>query len=122
MVTGTARHARGKVLLVAGGAGIRPMRGLFRSLSGAVTLIYLVRTADQMLFADELTALADRPGRRLHILLGSERFSTAGLRLLVPDAAEHDAYVCGPTALVADATAALHGAGVRGDRIQILNL
>jgi ferredoxin-NADP reductase len=122
MVTGTARHAGGKVLLVAGGAGIRPMRGLFRSLSGAVTLIYLVRTAGQVLFADELAALADRPGRRLHILLGSGRFSTAGLRLLVPDAVEHHAYVCGPTGLVTDAMAALHGAGVSVDRIQVLTL
>ncbi len=101
-----------KVLLIGAGVGITPLRALAEGLTygpGEATLIY--RYADRPLFRAELEHLATQRGLRILALPGSRRhpdswFSThAGVAtdrdaLLgwVPDLAQHDVYVCGPTA------------------------
>ncbi|MFF9803117.1 ferric reductase-like transmembrane domain-containing protein, partial [Streptomyces rochei] len=63
-----ARRSRGKVLLLAGGAGITPLRALFETLPGApgdLTLLYRARTAEELALRDELEAIADERGARL---------------------------------------------------------
>jgi ferredoxin-NADP reductase/DMSO/TMAO reductase YedYZ heme-binding membrane subunit len=116
----TARLGRGgRSLLIAGGVGITPLRALFETLPGQVTLLYRARTPEELLFRDELEEIARARGdARLYCSVGPR---TPGLfeelDRLVPDLREHDAYVCGPGELTRAATGALRAAGVPASRI-----
>lgn len=118
-MTGRSRTRR-KVLLLAGGVGITPMRALFETLPGGpgdITLLYRAHSADQLVLTSELEAIAHRRHRRLHCLLGSSKgpdnpLTPANLRRLVPDIAEHDAYVCGSPSMTIASIRALRRAGV----------
>jgi ferredoxin-NADP reductase len=121
-----ARRRRRKVLLVAGGVGITPLRALFQGLPAApgdLTMLYRASAAEQVLFGTELAALARARGARLHLLtgrraeLGYDPLSARALALNIPDLAAHDVYVCGPAGMTATATAALRAAGVPRRRI-----
>ncbi|MCF2530044.1 ferredoxin reductase family protein [Yinghuangia soli] len=122
----TARvRTRRKVLLIAGGAGITPLRALFETLPGGpgdLTLLYRARTSDQLLLHAELEQIAAGRQCRLHYLLGSSRgpddpLTAANLRRLVPDIAEHDVYLCGSPGMADAASRALRRAGVPPDRV-----
>ncbi len=102
-----ARRTRPKVLLVAGGIGITPLRALLEALPAAygdMTLIY--RDVHEVIFRDELEALARSRGARIHYLLGSrddpagEQLDAASVERLVPDVRERDVYLCGPVAMM----------------------
>ncbi len=105
-----ARRRRPRVLLIAGGIGITPMRALLETLPGHpgdITLLYRAATQGDVAFRDELRALADRGGVEVRVLLGTEvgddqtdRLGIPALRHYVPDIAERDVYVCGPPALI----------------------
>ncbi|MFF9806528.1 ferric reductase-like transmembrane domain-containing protein [Streptomyces coeruleorubidus] len=120
-----ARRSRGKVLLLAGGAGITPLRALFETLPGApgdLTLLYRARTADELALRDELEAIADERGARLLYVVnrpdGRRPAITAKtLRRILPDIARHDVYLCGPPGLAEESYAALREAGVPHRRI-----
>lgn len=100
-----ARRTRRDVLLIAGGVGITPMRALFETLPQAagqdLMLLYRANTPEQLVFRDELDALAAR--RRAHVvyLLGSDPrlLSPRSLTRLVPRLVERDVYLCGPPAM-----------------------
>jgi len=117
------RRTRRDVLLVAGGVGITPMRALLESLPVApgqdLTLLYRARTAQDVLFRDELDGIARRRGVRVRYLLGPDAGSltAAGLRRLVPDVAERDTYLCGPPRLADGVRAALAQLGVPAARV-----
>ncbi|MGH9128798.1 MAG: ferredoxin reductase family protein [Acidimicrobiales bacterium] len=119
------RRTRRRVLLIAGGVGITPIRALFESVPGGpgeVSLIYRSRTPDELAFRDELEAIAAWRGAALHYLVGSSRqhpvFMTSDhLSQLVPDLARHDVYLCGPPAMAAAVISALRAAGVPGRHI-----
>ncbi|MFG2137502.1 ferric reductase-like transmembrane domain-containing protein [Streptomyces sp. NPDC048650] len=119
------RRTRRKVLLLAGGVGITPMRALFETLPGApgdLTLLYRAGDAAQLVLRDELEAIAAARGAALHYLLGPsdapfDPLAPRALRHLVPDLPEHDVYLCGPPGMTRSATAALRRAGVPGSRI-----
>ncbi|MFJ4479594.1 ferric reductase-like transmembrane domain-containing protein [Streptomyces xanthochromogenes] len=114
------RRTRRKVLLLAGGVGITPMRVLFETLPAApgdLTLLYRASNAAQLVLRDELEAIAVARGAALHYLLGPsdasfDPLAPQALRNLVPDLAEHDVYLCGPGPMAAVATASLIRAGV----------
>ncbi|MFE5026006.1 ferric reductase-like transmembrane domain-containing protein [Streptomyces sp. NPDC056656] len=114
------RRTRRKVLLLAGGVGITPLRALFETLPGApgdLTLLYRAGTAEQLVLSGELEAIARSRQAALHYLLGPsdasfDPLAPQALRNLVPELAEHDVYVCGPPGMTAAATAALVRAGV----------
>ncbi|MFG2518560.1 ferric reductase-like transmembrane domain-containing protein [Streptomyces sp. NPDC048527] len=114
------RRTRRKVLLLAGGVGITPLRALFETLPGApgdLTLLYRASTAEQLVLSGELEAIARSRQAALHYLLGPsdasfDPLAPQALRNLVPELAEHDVYVCGPPGMTAAATAALVRAGV----------
>ena len=56
------------MLLLAGGAGITPLRALFETLPGApgdLTFLYRARTAEELALRDELEEIADERGARL---------------------------------------------------------
>lgn len=119
------RRTRRKVLLLAGGVGITPLRALFETLPGApgdLTLLYRAGTAEQLVLSGELEAIARSRQAALHYLLGPsdasfDPLAPQALRNLVPELAEHDVYVCGPPGMTAAATAALVRAGVPEDHI-----
>lgn len=122
---GTGRTAR-RVLLIAGGSGITPVRALFEALPGGpgdVDLLYRASTEADLVLRQELEAIASASGYRLHLHVGprgsaADPLRADELRRLVPDVAERDVYVCGPAGLTAAAHAALRGAGVPARRIR----
>jgi ferredoxin-NADP reductase len=110
-----------KVLLVAGGVGITPMRALFETIPagpGDLTLVYRASREADVVFRSELETIAARRQARLHIItgrradLGGDPLSAPVLARNIPDLAEHDVYLCGPTGMASSATAALRRAGV----------
>ncbi len=103
---------RQKVVLIAGGIGITPVRALVEEIRGELVVIYRVLAESDVVFRDELERLAAERGFALHIVVGDHRtdegrdhLSPAHLLELVPDLADCEVYVCGPPAM-ADALAA----------------
>jgi ferredoxin-NADP reductase len=116
-----ARRTRPKVLLVAGGIGITPLRALLQTLPGGpgeITLLYRAGDDRDVVFRDELTALARLRGATVHFLVGHRRelgydpLSAPALTANIPDLRERDVYVCGPDGMTAAVVAALREARV----------
>ncbi len=121
--TESARHGD-KVLLVAGGIGITPIRALAERMTGDLVVIHRILAADDAVFADELEALSAERGFPLHYVVGdhsepggAELLSPEHLRRLVPDVAERDVFVCGPPAMVEAIAPRLRAAGVTRRRL-----
>jgi predicted ferric reductase len=123
-----ARRTQRKVLLIAGGVGITPIRALLESLDvapGDLTVVYRARTDADVLFRAELGELAKQRGGALFIVtgrraeLGRDPLSTQALRANVLNLAHHDVYVCGPPSMTAAVTAALRSANVPRQRIHL---
>ncbi|MEU6238815.1 ferric reductase-like transmembrane domain-containing protein [Kitasatospora sp. NPDC047058] len=114
------RHRTRQVLLLGAGVGITPLRALFETLPGELTLVQRAHSAEDVLFRAELALVAGRRGARVHELLGSRAetgdLGTA-LARLVPDLARHEVYLCGPPEFSAEAVRALRAAGVPRGRI-----
>jgi ferredoxin-NADP reductase len=100
-----ARRRRANVLLLAGGIGITPLRSLFAALSpagGTVRLMYRAGSSDDVLFRDELEAIAESPGKILTLVvghradLGCDPLALSRLSGLVTDLSGCDIYLCGP--------------------------
>jgi ferredoxin-NADP reductase len=112
-------RTRRKVLLVAGGIGITPLRALYESLpasSGDLALLYRASSDDDVIFVRELEELAASRGSALHFVVGPRQgrrdpLSTE-LTRRIPDVAERDVYVCGPPAMIDSTQHALLKAGV----------
>ena len=117
-----------RVALIGAGVGITPLRALAEALSGDVVVLHRFR--HEPLFAREFTLLARErpldlvalPGRRR----GRDSWLGAGvgpvddltaLRARVPDIAERDVYVCGPTPWTEQVHRTLRAAGTPTDRI-----
>jgi ferredoxin-NADP reductase/DMSO/TMAO reductase YedYZ heme-binding membrane subunit len=119
------RRSRRKVLLIAGGVGITPLRALFETLParpGDLTLLYRARDPESLALWDELERIAAERGARVYSAVNGPDgrradISADALRTVLPDIAEHDAYLCGPQGLMEQAHAALRAAGVPGRRI-----
>lgn len=116
------RRTAPKVLLLAGGVGITPLRALFETLPGDVTLVYRARRPDDLALRGELDAIAARRGATVHYVVDepaeySSPLTAQGLSSLVPDLAAHDVYLCGPPGMTQAAIAALREAGVPARRI-----
>ncbi|MFD4550885.1 ferric reductase-like transmembrane domain-containing protein [Streptomyces sp. NPDC058466] len=116
------RRTSSKSLLIAGGVGITPLRALFETLPGDVTLLYRARTAEDLALGAELESIAKWRGARvLYAVNGADgarpRFDAETLRRAVPGLAAHDVYLCGPPAMARDLYGALRAAGVPDRRI-----
>jgi predicted ferric reductase len=118
------RAGTGKVLLVAGGIGVTPIRALLETLDGDIVVIHRVVQAGDAGLEDELRDLAAARAARLHVLVGDHQDPAAAtmlspdhLRDLVPDLAERDVYLCGPPAMADVVGRNLHQAGVPRRRL-----
>jgi predicted ferric reductase len=105
-----ARRSRRRVLLIAGGIGITPLRAIAESLpesDGNTTLLYRVASNDDVAFRGELKALRDQRGIDVRLLVGTDigddntdQLGVPALRHHVPDIAKRDVFVCGPPAML----------------------
>ena len=109
-----------RLLLLAAGSGITPMRALLRQLDaagmpGPVDLVYWARRREELCFVDELNALAARhPNFGLHLALTRaplapaarvDQWSFAGIE----DLDNARVLACGPAGFVDAARTRLHG-------------
>ncbi len=117
-----------KVLLIAGGIGITPIRALYEDLGrrpGDVALLYRARRREEEVFHDELVRLSRQRGydlkishsRPLGVPVGDDPFRAEHLLAAVPDLTERDVFVCGPASLIGAATNGLRHAGVPRERV-----
>ncbi|GHB73087.1 ferric reductase [Streptomyces xanthochromogenes] len=116
------RRTSPKVLLLAGGVGITPLRTLFETLPGQVSLVYRARRPDDLALRGELDAIAARRRAVVHYVVDepaaySSPLNARALSALVPDLAAHDVYLCGPPGMTQAAIRALREAGVPARRI-----
>ena len=97
-----------RLLFVSAGSGITPIAAMLRSLLARrelrdVVHVHCSRTADRVIFADELKRLRrEHGGYRLHVRVTGEhgRLHARELHALCPDWRERDAFLCGPSGLV----------------------
>jgi predicted ferric reductase len=96
------RRRRPRVLLIAGGVGISPMRSLFEviDLPGKdVTLVYRASREQDLVLRHELDEIAERSGARVVYLVGpssdaANDMSAHALNRIVGDLSDHDVYLC----------------------------
>ncbi len=114
-----------RVLLIAGGVGITPLRALFEALPAApgdITLLYRVRVERELLFQTELEELARSRGIEVRYLLGRRDkrpspLSSRHLRQHVPDIKDRDIFLCGPPGMMNAVVRSLRSLGVSRSQI-----
>jgi predicted ferric reductase len=98
-----------RVLFIAGGIGIAPLRALLESMPaprGAITLIYRASRPEDIVFQDELEALMNSRGGKVHYLMGRrvdlrrDPLDARHLHRNVPDIAQREIYICGPEGMI----------------------
>ncbi len=121
--TGRRRRER-RVLLIAGGIGVTPLRALLESLPGRkgdFCLLYRASTEDDVVLRTELDQLAQRRGAFVHYLVGPRGagadIDAATIRRLCGDVRGCDVYLCGPPGFTASVRAVLAQLGVDAARI-----
>lgn len=111
----TASRVRRRVLLLAAGIGVTPIRALLEEIvrehtagPGDVTVIVRANSQDELVLAHELDELCRQGGHQLHVLLGpvqsgswfpesvGGRDDAGRLRRFVPQLDAHEVYLCGP--------------------------
>ena len=110
-----ASRRRDRVVLIAGGIGITPIRALVEQFAGDAVVLYRAVRDEDVVLAEELDALdadvryvvgdhTSEEGRRL--------LSPEHLRELVPDIADREIYLCGPPAMTAVVERSIRRVGV----------
>jgi predicted ferric reductase len=116
-----------RVLLIAGGVGITPIRAMFaalpRRMSDGIILIYRASHPRDIVFRTELDAIAADRGATVHYVIGSraelgyDPLSSEVLARNIPGLHRYEAYVCGPSGMTEAVIAALREAGLKRHRI-----
>jgi predicted ferric reductase len=125
-----ARRTGRRLLLIAGGIGVAPIRAMAESFAyrpGEVEFVYRTRNVGDAALVGELRALARERGFSLHIVGGRRPDGTRrpdplgpeALRSVVPDAADRDVFLCGPDGLIERTRRTLHRLGVPPERIHL---
>ena len=124
----------GPMYLIGGGSGVAPLMAMLRhhAAQGSeipVTLLYSVRTQDDVIFRDELDRLAAGGNRQvIYTLTRGQPDGWTGYRrridlemlnaVIGPPTKDGIAYVCGPTSLVENVATALVQMGFAADRVR----
>ena len=124
------RQVGSRVAMLACGIGITPLRALLDDLPyepGDAVLLYRARTPEDLVFRDELDALAVRRGVRVVYLTGSRDRAGMGwlpagtpagaLEDWLPRLADWDVFVCGPDAWMDEAAASVLAAGLPSNQL-----
>ena len=115
-----------KLLLIAGGVGIAPVRSLLEDFDADAepVVIYRARRAEEIVHYDELVTLAaSRRGRIIPVvgrtsdLEGGNPFDPDVMRSMVPDVAERVVVVCGSQPMINAAYQCLRACGVDNEDI-----
>jgi len=117
-----------KVLFVAGGIGITPIRSLMEEMLAKgknVVLLYGNKTANDIVFKGELDELSQRYGSRILYVVSDDpayggekgRIDEEKVRRLVPDYCDREVYVCGPVPMMDSVIALVKKLGVDPVRI-----
>jgi predicted ferric reductase len=121
-----ASRTREKVLLVAGGIGITPVRALLEEMEGDIVVLYRVVAEQDLVFSHELEQLAAARQLTLHYVIGDhqtregrELLSPKHLTELVPDMEQREVYLCGPNAMINVLHSELRRAGVPRKHLHI---
>ena len=128
------RSIGGPLLLVAGGSGVVPLMAMLRhrdaaGIANPARLLYSARSYDQIIYADELSKLAQKDGLTVSYTLTRDRpqdwngytrrIDDAMLKeVSAPLGPEALAYICGPTALVEVAADGLERVGLPAEHIR----
>jgi predicted ferric reductase len=129
ILTGAVR-TREKVLLIAGGIGITPLRALLEVLPvrrGDMALLYRAPTNASVVFKKELNRIAEVRGARVDLVTGSrdqftfndDPLSPGGLWAAYPDIRERDIYLCGSPRMMATVEKSLRDIGVSHSQIHL---
>jgi NAD(P)H-flavin reductase len=131
--TAPPRFVQRRVLFVAGGTGIAPLRSMLHHMCGRnpsteLALLYSARTADELAFLDEWRALAAAGRLHLHSTITRSDRAWQGPRGRLSRAVYEDfvkdragdvlCFVCGPAPFVIDARAVLLDLRVPGPAIR----
>lgn len=116
-----------RLLFIAGGIGITPIRAMCAVLpdSFEAVLLYVLKSPEEAVFKQELEEVARSKNLRIHYIYTREAGSgpnhghldRQSLRELVPDITEREVFICGPTAMMDAATDDLIGLGVDSSAI-----
>jgi len=117
-----SRRSGRRLLLVAAGLGVTPIRSMLEQLPADSEPAVIVRASgrDDLVHHEELESLAAARNGVVHEVLGprgSVRFDQRLLRRLVPDVAEREVYVCGPDGFADLLEASVRRLGVPGELI-----
>lgn len=131
-LTLTGRKGKG-IALIAGGVGVAPLLSIARQLRAEddprpMILLYGNRTAEQIVYADELEALSRRPNTEvIHILskpgpgwdgrVGMIDRETIGQIFAADDAGDWLYILCGPPAMLEGVEDALRARGIPAKQI-----
>lgn len=116
-------RTRARVLLIAGGVGVTPIRALIESLparSGDISMIYRAHSKRDLVLIEEIRELAVRRRIFVHVVLGGRdayppEFPPLGadhLGHVAPDVADRDVYICGSESLTQHVLSSLDELGV----------
>ena len=127
------RRTKEKVVLIASGIGIPPIRTLAESMAarpGDITVIYRVRNAEDASLLAEIREICRRREFPLHVIEGprgaknswlnaddSGNPDTARLTMMAPHVSEADVYICGPQAWTESVIKSVRKAGTPNDNI-----
>ena len=117
------RSTQPHVVLVGGGVGITPIRALMDELKGGVQMDVLFRASreEDLVLKKEMDYIAHNSDGsiRVHYLVGPRKdhpMDARSLRMLVPQVADSDIYICGPEPLVSQVRKAAEDLGVPKNR------
>lgn len=117
-----------KVVLIAGGVGIAPLRAILEDSHTGQNPIVLVRVRDEkdLPHITELQRLVQLRNGELHVLAGrrewfakNDPFHAAALKARIPDISSRHAYICGPASLESAVISGLRKAGVPTSNIHL---
>ncbi len=123
-----ARRTRHKVLFIAGGIGITPLRALLEALPGRpgdLMMLYRVRDPADIVFRAELEELAWARDAQIRYVTGRRDARTGdplgaeALARMVPDILDRDVYLCGPVSMMDGVEATLRTMGVADEQIHL---